>query len=497
MASTEVINLPTTDLHAQQAIDHSSDASGQNGPQSHPHPVTHPESLHWDKVNETHYTRSFDPFEQTFSALCYDPDRPKFRSIDTFSSASIETRRQPQEVVEMAQNAWIRLRYLHPALAAEVSPNGFRYIALENKLQLKEWLDETFVVKDWDPSMETQGCEDFSIAPIREKPIMYYFPSEQRFVLRTNHMHADAHAAVGLFQDFFAEMARLGSGGDVIHEPLGAEVQNLASSAFDLAGVTSSSNLLSCFPEPRADDEAFEIPSTNNTLDPGAGKTQSADFTAEQTQELISRAKTMRLGITSFVHAAILHASKKISPETDHRTHSTFLIFNFRERCCGQPPNATHRAAALRIGFWPVQVKMSDESLGTAFRLKHEYNSLTEHKLAVLAAMVPCLQRSASVIPKEYFQGIMPSFFGDLSKSFPETYDSFKVQKFWMVGVPTNERIYLGIQTFRNRLSVRACYNQSYHSDKQVAEYLKQIKKEIYKSALADIASWSLLSTKL
>ncbi|OOF90256.1 hypothetical protein ASPCADRAFT_519347 [Aspergillus carbonarius ITEM 5010] len=411
------------------------------------------------------------------------PIQSHIPSHHTGISASIETTRPPQEVVEMAKNAWIRLRYLHPALAAEASQTEFRYLALENKLQLKEWLDETFVVKDWDPSMETRGCEDFSITPMRDKPMLYYFPSEKRFVLRTNHMHADGKAAVALFQDFFAEMARLGSGGEVINEPLGAEVQNLASSAFDLVGITplgqDRSNLLSCLPEPQADDEAFEIPSTNFTLDPGAGKTQSADFSREQTQEFLNRAKNMHLGITSFVHAAILHAAKIISPETDNRTHSTVLIFNFRERCFGQPPNATSRGAALRIGFWPVQVQISDEFLSTAFRIKREYNSLAEHKSAVLAAMVPYLQKSVSVLSKTYFKGILPSFIGNMSNSFPETYGFFKVEKFWMVAVPTDERIYLGIQTFQDRLSVRACYNQSYHSDEQVAEYLKQIKKEI------------------
>ncbi|PYH98624.1 hypothetical protein BO71DRAFT_395002 [Aspergillus ellipticus CBS 707.79] len=171
-------------------------------------------------------------------------------------------------------------------------------------------------------------------------------------------------------------MARLGSGGEAPEELLGTEVQNRASGAFDSAGITVNSNLMSSLPAPRREGEAFEIPSTNNALDPGVGKTQSIEGSEGQTKDLIAIAKGLQLEITPFVHAALLHAGKKISPQTPNMNHSTVLIFSFRDRCVGQPPSTAGRAAALRIGFWPVQVNMSDDFQRTACRLKYEYNAL-------------------------------------------------------------------------------------------------------------------------
>ncbi|KAJ5777748.1 hypothetical protein N7520_000994 [Penicillium odoratum] len=457
-------------------------------------------SVKWKKDCNGQYIRPFDPFEKTFSSFCHDPARPEFRSLDIVASVGMETlHKDASTFLETIKKAWTRLRYLHPTLATEVGQDEFRYKPLEDQADIDNWLEKTFIVKDWDPHTEVWGCQDLVIAPAANSPVLYYFPSKQKLVLRMNHMHGDGQAVVGLLQDLFNEIQRLNLGGETVSEPWGAEMKNLAIGAFDAAGVTAlekswSSNLASSLPEPRTEGEAFEIPSVNNTHPPGEGKTQSLGFSESQTSELLDQAKKMKLGITAFLHTALLHAGKRVSPSSDSTIHSTVLIFSFRERCTDSPPNANSRAAALRIGFWPIQVPMSDDFQRTALRVKHAYKALAHRKSAALITMVPYLQKCASALSQDYFKGILPSFIGNLSKAFPKTYGSFKIRDLWMVAVPTDERIYLGIQTFGGRLSIRACYNQTYHTDEQIASYLLSIRQEMYAGAVSDAERLSFLS---
>ncbi|OKO93025.1 hypothetical protein PENSUB_1054, partial [Penicillium subrubescens] len=435
-----------------------------------------------------------------FSFFCHDPARPESRSLDIVASVGMETiHNDANNILETIKKAWIRLRYLHPSLATEVGQKEFRYMALKSKEDIENWLEKTFIVKECDSHAEVQGCQDLSIAPAAQSPVLYYFPGKKRLILRMDHMHGDGQAVVNMLQDLFTEIQRLNLGGGIVNEPWGAEVHNLASSAFDAAGITTledswSSNLVSSLPQPRAEGEAFEIPSFNNTHPPGAGKTQSLDFSENETSELLDQAQKQNLGITAFVHAALLHAGKRISPNSESMVHSTVLIFSFRERCTDSPPNANARAAALRIGFWPIQVSMSDDFQRTALHIKHEYKSLAHRKSAALITMVPYLQKCASALSQEYFKAILPSFIGNLSKVFPKSYGSFKVRDFWMAAVPTDERIYLGIQTFGNKLSIRACYNQTYHTDEQIANYLLQIRQEMYAGLTTDVEKLNFLS---
>ncbi|KAJ6118247.1 hypothetical protein N7471_013714 [Penicillium samsonianum] len=457
-------------------------------------------SVKWKEVNNGQYIRPFDSFEQMFSFFCHDPARPESRSLDIVASVGMETLNNDANTnLETIKKAWIRLRYLHPTLATEVGQKEFRYMPLKSQADIDNWLAKTFIVKEWDSHTEVQGCQDLGIAPAAQSPVLYYFPGKQKLILRMDHMHGDGQAVVNLLQDLFTEIQRLNSGGKTVNEPWGAEVHNLASGAFDAAGITAledswSSNLISSLPQPQADGEAFEIPSIYNKHPPGAGKTQSLEFSENETSELLDQAKKMNLGITAFLHAALLHAGKRISPSSDSMVHSTVLTFSFRERCTDSPPNANSRAAALRIGFWPIQVPMSDEFQRTALRIKNGYEALAHRKSAALITMVPYLQKSASVLSQEYFKGILPSFIGNISKAFPKTYGSFKIRDFWMAAVPTDERIYLGIQTFGNRLSIRACYNQTYHTDEQIANYLLHVRKEMYAGLASNVEKFNFLS---
>ncbi|OKL60045.1 hypothetical protein UA08_04967 [Talaromyces atroroseus] len=336
-----------------------------------------PKSSKWE-VENGQYTRPFDPFEETFSSLCHDRARPEFRSLDAVASIGIETLpNDANAFLETLKKAWARIRYLHPFLASEVGPKAFRYTPLQGQSDIDEWLQKTLIIKDWDSESEVQGCQDLAVAPATQAPRLYYFPGKRRLIIRMNHMHIDGHGLVSMLQDLFAEMHRLHYDGETVNEPWGEEVQNLASSAFDAAGIAALKDPCSLkLPQPRADGEAFEFPSINTTFPPASGKTQSLDFTESQTSEFLCHAKGSGLGITAFVHAALIHAGKAVCPSSRSTVHSNFIIFNFREKCTASPVNAHLKATALRIGFWPIQVHIDDEFRRTAFRVKHEYESL-------------------------------------------------------------------------------------------------------------------------
>jgi hypothetical protein len=454
-----------------------------------------PKSSQWVTDNGQ-YTRPFDAFEKFFSSLCHDPARPEFRSLDAAGVVDLKILLEDENIfLETLKKAWMRIRYLHPFLACEVSGQTFRYTPLKGQSDLDDWLKKTFIIKDWDDGSELQKHQDLTIEPGTKVPSLYYFRGKQRLFFRINHMLLDAYGAVAMIQDLFSEIHRLQSGGQIVNEPWGEEVRRLASGELDAAGIAVPKDpWFSNMPQLRTDGQAFEIPSINNALPPGSCKTQYLKFSENQTSELLSRSKELGIGINPFIHTALIHAGKSVSPSSCGTVHSDFIIAKIREKCTTSPQNAHVRATALRIIFWPIQVHVSDSFQRTARGVKNEYQSLAGQKHAAIAKSIPYSQKAISVLEKSIFRGILPSFFGNLSDIFPKTYGYFKVQDLWMVAAPTDERIYLGVHTFGSKLSIRACYNQTYHTDEQIANYLMQIKQEIYTGMGSKLGRLNFLS---
>lgn len=449
-------------------------------------------ALGWRRLDQTHYVRDFDPLEISFDASCHDPSRPSHRSLDIFVRIAIDTCHEPRYIIEIMKKAWMEMRYLHPTLAAEVLRNKFRYTAITEKFSITDWVQETFVVQEFGTTMGDGKYQDLSVAKRINCPTLYYYPSERIIFFRCNHLLIDGKGVVFLFQDLLTEMARLEAGGDIFHHPLGQDVKNLPSSTFDAAKISRSNpswneNCLSKLPGFRENIEAFEIPSKNNMLEPGPGKVQSLELSEHETEDLMASAKRYDLGITVFVHAALLQAGKKFSPETNHTTHSTTLILNLRKYCRSSRSDADRRAIALRIGFYPVQVEIGN-FIETASHLKYHYKMITSQAGTIMSIMPPLLEQSAAAWGKTSYKSIIPNFVGDLTPFLSGTYGSFKFKEFWAVGIPTDERVYLGIQSSSNKLSIRAAYNETYHDDQQLAQYLNLIKQELL-AAMVNISS--------
>ncbi|KAF4988232.1 hypothetical protein F66182_16705 [Fusarium sp. NRRL 66182] len=227
--------------------------------------------------------------------------------------------------------------------------------------------------------------------------------------------------------------------------------------------------------------EACGIPATYDAIESDPrGRSQALDYSTEETKRLINTSKLLGVGLTPLIHASLVHAAHLLGGKTDSAIHSTVLIFNARDECRRWSPNTTSaQAAALRIGFWPVQITIAEDIFQTAANFKGQYDLLARNKLPILASMVPHLEKSLPILAKNYFRSIIPSFIGNLSRKFPQRYRFFKVQKFWLVALPTDTRTYVGIQTFGNRLSIRLAYDERYHSDEQMAEYLRLIKHQL------------------
>ncbi|EAW08587.1 uncharacterized protein ACLA_033230 [Aspergillus clavatus NRRL 1] len=393
----------------------------------------------------------------------------------------LETDKAPEEVVALAKRAWIQMRYMHPALTVTADLRGFTYCPPHNQLEVDEWANKTFIVQESDSSMGDEDFQSFAGAPATEQATLYHFPKENRFILRSNHMLTDGHGVAMFFRDFLNEMARLESESEIIREPLDKEAQCLPCGIFECISAFSPHGT-STFSRPRLQphEEAVIIPSKNSESDPGPGRAQFLKFSQQQTKEILAITKDSGLKLTAFLHAAIIHAGTKMTPCSPGTKHSTNIIFNLQKVCHGGPPNAESRASMLRIGFWPVQVQIEDNVYQTAARLKPEYSLIANQKEAVVAAMVPRLHQLTSVVGiRASYQGILPSFIGDISSMLLGIYGSFKTREIWMVALPLDERVYLGIQTFDGRLSIRAAYNETYHDDSQVAEFLEKIKQEI------------------
>ncbi|OJJ45079.1 hypothetical protein ASPZODRAFT_134506 [Penicilliopsis zonata CBS 506.65] len=435
----------------------------------------------WER-HQNLYARPFDPFEQFFSDYCAHPDRPGFRSLDVVATVSVSFATKPPppaELIKIIKNAWMRMRYLHPSLAAESTRAGFQYAPFTSRLSVEEWVEDTFVLSSPEYGQELGVPASRSSSRVK----LYYLPSQDgfRLTLCADHMVLDGQGTGFLFHDLFTEMARLEAGGQVIHEPLGADLQRLPCGSFDTLGISARQQELLpplSLPPLRPDAKAFEtLPVTKNAAlaadQPGIGRTQAWTLSEEETSALFRAIKAQGLRFTPFVHAAILHAERKMNGRQlpANTTYGTSLIFDIRNQC------RDSHTAALRIGFWPIQLKLGDSIRQTAHQLNYEYTRLAQNKAAAILKMVPYLRQAASVYAA-YTESIH-SFIGDYSLKVREQYGSFRVQDISAVAQPTDQRVYVGIQTFRDRLTFNVAYNDAFHDAAQVEEFLNLLRETI------------------
>ncbi|PWY82129.1 hypothetical protein BO70DRAFT_396426 [Aspergillus heteromorphus CBS 117.55] len=433
----------------------------------------------WHRLNHKTYSRPLDAYEKVFHALCYEPSH---RSLDIFTTCALETEHTTSEILDASKKVWRKMRYAHPTLDVDVMPDEYRYTVPCGPSMMEDWVERTFIIQDGNSGLEAGKL--VTIPRRAEKPMMYYFPSEKRFILTIEHMLIDGRGVRLFMCEFLSDLSSILSGEAIIDsgEEWGSEVGKLPLGALQVAELDNvngdgCNTLLSTLPEFKPNREAFIFPTVSRPHEAGVAKVQTIEFTKQQTLLISAAAKQFGYGAAAFLHTAILHAARIVCPVAGNKLNSTFVIFDSRGVCQAAQNDRPCPPVAIRFSLWPVQLEMADDLHQTASVVNEAYKTVTRRRPAAVASAPEALLKSGSILKPEFDRGLFPSFLGDTMKS--AKYEAFRVREFWMDALPADEKVFLGVQTFDGRLSIRAAYSSQFYEDEPVGELLRGIQSEL------------------
>ncbi|OJJ35476.1 hypothetical protein ASPWEDRAFT_97249, partial [Aspergillus wentii DTO 134E9] len=408
---------------------------------------------------------------------------PGYRNLDILAGLKLDFDQDPASLAGIVQETWKNLRFQHPLLAATYDGDNFIYQSPGNEEELQQWADETFLVKK-SRSTPTSCPEDVMVIDRCDHPMMAYIPEDKRVVFRMPHVYADGIGTAILSQDFMVELGRLMSATTRSdrERPFREDIQNLPLGTCVAANMPELSaewqeSVRAKLPDPKT-DEAIRMPTKDDAgsnILPRDTRMQRLRFTKTETANILARARKSGLKLAPFIHATMLHAAKKlaITPEQETKNHTSFMLFNLRDRCHGTPANAAHRALDYRVAFWYSQIQLGNNLYDTASALKDHYESILQEKESRAAAHIPHCEKMTPFLGDNVQHSIMISSIGNLDPIIPEKKcGALKLDEFSVTALVTSPLLFVPVQTFAGQLEVRITYNEAYHEDSQVAELL-------------------------
>lgn len=438
----------------------------------------------WRQISKNRYARPLDALETVLNSGYSNPLHPGFATHDMITSVRAQTSLSTDMLIDHARSAWEQMRQIHPMIAAECDGQQYTYQSPTSRREVEGWLDRSFVVTSGSFHKPGRVYNDYSILSPSDKPVLYYFRGESRFVLRCPHVHADGASTCILLNDFLAELACLCEGRQSASRPFGDEVHNLPVGAVEAAGIQQPTATGSGHSPVHISDHDLRMSTLGDVSDPKPGRVQVLQFSESETTQILHRGRETGLGLTTLVHTALLQACKnmRVSPSQD--MHTSVTGFNLRDRCNPSLPDSIGgKAFASRVVVWPYQVRVGDY-WDTAAALKGEYRNLAQNKDQIIGKSIDCLREFLPSLLKDE-PPFFASFIGDLSPFWSARYGPLQVNEAWITLIPMTAMMYLVVQTFNGRLAIRLSYNEAYRSDEQVAEFLERVRGELDRRVLS------------
>lgn len=398
-------------------------------------------------------------------------------------STGIKMRTERVTFTEDVKSVWIALRYRHPILATQVEDGKLVYNTAD-KIELRKWLKETFIVHP--PDMT--GSELYGTTPRPLKRVICnILPHTQEIVIQAMHVHLDGLGAVTLFDNLLR----------MLNQPqkapiFGDEDKNLLPSFASLARAPVPT------PEQRARwDQSLNtwlnahptlrLAATNTEDIPGRSRMHSLTFTEASTARIVSASRGFGLTVTHTTQAAIALASRAHGGNTEHNTFATLAVFNAREYCADSCPDAS---ALVGPHLMALHVTFNLGSfLTTAYGVRDAFvsNRADKYVLAMGPTFTTTIPRILATPPPIPASAPVLSSFGNLDGRLRRSYGAnetdgkrvIHVDDFWCTLDEAIPDFYVGLWTFRGRLRLQVGYNEKYHERESVKRWLDLVRGEL------------------
>ncbi|WYZ35718.1 hypothetical protein EsH8_X_000365 [Colletotrichum jinshuiense] len=499
---------------------------------------TYPE-LVWRQTSPGLWQRSVDEVEEFYSTLAtlYEGSGLMFFAITGHVSLTIDVTgvaspAEAENLVDLAlRRAWLALRYDHPTIASQVTQDlttakwTKSYRQFHDEKEQSAWLDETLVSV---ASGQTGAVWANTQPPAPKLPTLFVLsPASNKdtairrdLVLRSPHDIIDGIGTLTLLNNLIAHAAKAFSEGDAHQLPAldGSEAANL-SPPYRVAanvppGLTDAqmARLADMAAQKAAAMEApgveiLDMPHRRGATLPGRHQRTALPFSAEQTARLVVACKSAGATVTHAFHAAIALVVRDLQdrgPEPRRVRYVNYILRNERASCRapydsakhpaalyhslpGQslvvdmdlPAAGDHDAAARDDEFLPIVRQMRDFYHGV--RNDAEHYALAPTIWAAGTPPVPTHPRPLPVPPPKAHPSVSISSMGRVDGIVAPTTGAFEARDPWVTGEELGNGLGLFLGSFRGELCLSAAYNDAWHTESDVLDFLKRCQDVVFR----------------
>ncbi|KAI0965756.1 hypothetical protein F4678DRAFT_484733 [Xylaria arbuscula] len=371
------------------------------------------------------------------------------------------------------RRAWAHLRFQHPNLAAESTPDNknFIYTVPTDKEALDTWVSQTFSVATH-TSSSAEIIATFQPAPYAR---LVYIPQSGELLGHTSHWRSDGIGVI-LLLDALLSIASVPLA-DPASLPWGFEVERLAPSIEDAAAIPKDST-------PALKERGAAALATF-LMQPAHAV---SIFGPATTERIIAACKGKGVSVTAAVHASVAGANYALANEEDKNKHYTSTVRFALRPYLPEPYSTPTYAASLYTTGWMKRVEPGSSWTERLDQYQSEYKKgitrefLDSHReyAAQLDEMIQNLSQSER---GEHPSDVDISSIGVAERLIRQSYGTpeagFDVTAV-SVGVEILSRQAVTfVWTFRGQLNLSVVYNESYHSTEQMDRFVSQVKTHL------------------
>jgi hypothetical protein len=439
----------------------------------------------WQRISSTTVSRPIGENEM-FLKLYEESGAPINRGAWSLSAtATLEGKGAASDLLPgKVRRAWGHLRFQHPNIAAIVAEDKENLIyTIPEASTLDSWYDDTFKLVD---NIRPAGTTTKTLPA--QKPGSYmdltYATQTREVQLYTMHWRTDGRGILLLLNDLLKLVAQ-----DDLDDPQllawGEEVSRLAPPIEEVLG---------CPPDPNETQKkiaeecvgsfgrfagAVGIPFIEDAGAPGATARYNLTFDKTFTEAVVKACKTRDITVTSAIHASLATANWRFSTEDRKLAHYTSCARWSLRPWIPAPFNTSAHAAALCTTGWMERVEQTNDWPGLArhytsiYRRGLSSDFLHAHQMYA-SGLVQMMQNLPEGQPPQSEVDI--SSIGVVDQVLQPHYGSDEEGielKAISVGLDMlTPQSMLFVWTFRGQLSLELCYNEAFHTRKQMDEFV-------------------------
>ncbi|KAF5650186.1 uncharacterized protein FTJAE_609 [Fusarium tjaetaba] len=497
-------------------------------------------NCNWHQVNPGVWQRHIDEIEQFYSTMVilYEGSGRMFFGMTGHVSLSIKTTTDLSQddaeraVDEALRKAWLALRHAHPTLASQVTQDFESgewiktYRELRSGTDKDAWLERTLVHIS---SGQTGNQWANSDPPAPKLPTMFvlHLPAERDddgsvsvrrdLVFRSPHDIIDGIGTLMMLNNFIFLASEAYEKGNTYEPPAldGSESSNLSPSYRIAAQIPETPDpaqldrlkQMAAQKAAAASDPSVEVlalPYRQGDLLPGRHQRLALTLNREETQKLLKACKMVGATPTHVFHAAAAMVVRDLQdkPATTKKVrYINYILRNERSSCQEPYSTAQHPASVYHsVSGQSLVVDMDLHPSSTKPNRKTEFLSILETVKAfyltvkqdkefyllaptMFSQATPALPSGPRPLPvpePNAHPSVSISSMGRTDTIVALNTGAFEARDPWVTGEELGNGLGLFLGTFRGELCLSAAYNDAWHTEWDVKEYLERCKDVVF-----------------